>query len=322
MAGVPLGAVLMHRNLLANARATIEATKNSADDRVLAALPFSHLFGLVVTGVAPLLSGGRVITMPKFNPGRAAEMIASGDVTEVVGVPAVYRALLAAIERRGARSVGALRLCICGGAPLGEEFQSRWLDVTGVELRQGYGLTEAGPVCLFNRVDQPNVRGSLGTPFPGVEVSLRAPVHYDDDGRPFPGDAPESAGNTGEICVRGANVFRGYVSGADRGLPVRDGWLHTGDLGRRDDAGHIHFDGLVKPMFTRNGFNIYPHEIERVVRAMPGVQAANVRQVPVEGREPDIALEVTGAVEAGDVKQWCAERLSAYKQPTKILLSS
>lgn len=320
MAGVPLGAVLTHRNLLANARAAIEAVGNSADHRVLAALPFSHLFGLVVTGAAPLLSGGRVITMPRFNPGRAAELIAAGEITEVVGVPAVFRALLAMIERRGARDVGALRGCICGGAPLSEEFQSRWLDVTGVELRQGYGLTEAGPVCLFNRVDQPNVRGSLGSPFPGVEVSLREPVHYDDDGRPLPGDAPAATGDAGEICVRGANVFRGYVSGADRGLPVRDGWLHTGDLGRRDDAGHIHFTGLVKPMFTRNGFNIYPREIERVVRAMPGVQDAEVHEVPIEDREPDIALEVVGAVDADDVKQWCAERLSAYKQPATVVV--
>ena len=320
MAGTPLGAILSHRNLLANARSAIVANGNTADDCMLAALPFSHLFGLTVTAASPLLTGARVITMPRFNPGRAAELVAAGEITTLVGVPTVFRALLAAIERRDEQSAGALRLCICGGAPLTAEFQDRWFEVTGVELRQGYGLTEAGPVCLFNRVDQPNVRGTLGTPFPGVEVSLRTPIGYREDGKPST-DGPDAAtGDNGEICVRGDNVFCGYVSNGERGLHVREGWLHTGDLGRRDADGHIEFTGLVKPMFTRNGFNIYPREIERVVEQMPGVTAAHVSEAPQQDREPDIALEVSGAVDANDVKEWCAERLSAYKQPTTITI--
>ena len=175
MAGTPLGAILTHRNLLANARSTLIATANTSDDRVLALLPFAHLFGLTVTASSPLLAGARVTTMAKFNPGRAVELMAAGDVTEVVGVPAVFRALLAAIEKRGLSSEntrGALRLCVCGGSPLSVSLQERWFDATGVELRQGYGLTEAGPVCLFNRVDRPNVPGSLGVPYPGVDVRL------------------------------------------------------------------------------------------------------------------------------------------------------
>jgi long-chain acyl-CoA synthetase len=126
----------------------------------------------------------------------------------------------------------------------------------------------------------------------------------------------------GEICVRGDNVFLGYVSNDEAGLPVHDGWLHSGDLGRRNADGSITFLGLVKPMFTRNGFNIYPHEIERVVREMPGVERALVRAVPfaTNYREPDIALEVDGRVSEEDVKRWCAERLSAYKQPATILI--
>jgi acyl-CoA synthetase (AMP-forming)/AMP-acid ligase II len=178
MAGIPLGAILTHENLLANARSTVVAAKNTSDDRVLAVLPFAHLFGLTVTAGAPLLAGGRVVTMAKFNPARAAELVASGAITEIVGVPTVFRAMAAAIEKRG-EGVGVLRLCICGGAPLSEAFQDRWATLTGVELRQGYGLTEAGPVCLFNGVDAPNQRSSLGRPFPGVEVDLRAPVAYD-----------------------------------------------------------------------------------------------------------------------------------------------
>ncbi|MDE3127457.1 MAG: AMP-binding protein, partial [Gemmatimonadota bacterium] len=142
MAGRPLGAILTHRNLLANAWSTVKAVQQSADHHVLALLPFAHLFGLTVTGIAPLLAGARVTTMDRFNPARAAELLAAGGVTEVVGVPAIFAVLLAAVERRRA-GVGALRVCICGGAPLAPELQERWFDVTGVELRQGYGLTEA-----------------------------------------------------------------------------------------------------------------------------------------------------------------------------------
>ena len=319
MAGIPLGAVLTHRNLLANARATVEAAGGTADDGVLAVLPFAHLFGLSVTGAAPLLAGGRVITMARFNPSRAAELLESGEITAIAAVPAVFRALLAMLERKGESSVGRLRLCICGGSPLDRAFQDRWSDATGVELRQGYGLTEAGPVCLFNRVDMPNVRGSLGVPFPGVEVSLRTPIPYDDAGRKSPVDTVVES-NTGEICVRGDNVFRGYVSHGENGLPLRDGWLHTGDLGTRDAAGHIVFTGVVKPMFTRNGFNIYPREIERVVRALPGVAGVVAREGVVPDRESEIALDVTGSITVDAVKQWCADRLSAYKQPTTISL--
>ena len=257
-------AFLSHR-LLANARSAVDATGITRDDTMLALLPFSHLFGLTVTASAPLLTGARVLTMPRFHPSRAAQLIALESVTAIVGVPAVFRALLAELDPAATDDIAAaLRLCVCGGAPLDIELQNRWFDATGVELRQGYGLTEASPVCLFNRVDRLNVRGTLGTPFPGVDVRLA-----DDD----------------EILVRGENVFRGYVSGGDAGLPVRDGWLHTGDRGRLNADGGVAFAGLLKPMFTRNGFNIYPRELERVVR-VPGVEAATVSAAENPGGEP------------------------------------
>jgi acyl-CoA synthetase (AMP-forming)/AMP-acid ligase II len=146
MRGTPLGAVLTHANLLANARSTVEAVRNGAADHVLALLPYSHLFGLTVTGVAPLLVGATVTCMERFHPVRAVDLLATG-VTEVVGVPAVFHALLGAIERRGLDlRGGALRVCICGGAELPVELQDRWADVTGIELRQGYGQTGAASV--------------------------------------------------------------------------------------------------------------------------------------------------------------------------------
>lgn len=311
MAGRPLGAILTHRNLLANARSTVTAVASTSEDHALAVLPLSHLFGLTVSGMAPLMVGGRVTCMPRFNPVAAIDILERKDITMLVGVPAVFGALLAAIERGGQRlDANSLRLCICGGAVLLEALQHRWFEVTGVELRQGYGLTEAGPVCLFNRVDRPNRRGTLGVAFPGVEVRIQRVA----------GDRAGPATGAGEICVRGENVFRGYVGDAGDGLARADGWLHTGDRGVRNDDGTVSFLGLIKPMFTRNGFNIYPREIELAVAAMPGVRAARVHAIPEPTRENDIGLVVTGAVTADAVRGWCAGRLSAYKQPAEVTI--
>jgi long-chain acyl-CoA synthetase len=164
-------------------------------------------------------------------------------------------------------------------------------------------------VCLFNRTALPNRPGTLGVPFPGVQVTIR-----DDAGHELP------RGALGEICVSGANVFAGYVSGADLGLRREGGWLHTGDLGVMGADGSVTFHGVLKPMFTRNGFNIYPREIERAALELQGVRRAAVHAVPNPLHEHDIVLETWGETTADALHRWCAARLSAYKQPGKILV--
>ncbi len=313
MRGRPLGAILTHRNLLANARSTNEALSNTKDDHVLAILPYAHLFGLTVTGVAPLMLGARVTTVDRFNPLKVAEMIAN-DVTEVFGVPAMWHALLTVIERRGIdlRSSTALRTCVSGGAPLPDDLQARFADVTGHELREGYGLTEGGPVALCNRPTNPNVRGTMGQALPQMEVAI---LTHEGEQRQLPDGTP------GEICIRGENVFRGYVGGRE-GLRIRDGWLHSGDKGVRHPDGSVEFLGVYKPMFTRNGFNVYPAEIERSLTLMPGVSRAEVWGIPEPTKEFDIAVRVFGNVSEEAVREWCDGQLSAYKQPTFIEIVS
>lgn len=317
MRGTPMGAVLTHANLMANARQTADAAENVASDHLLAVLPFSHLSGLTVSLMGPLFVGAKVTTMPQFNAISALDLLATGGITEIVGVPAVFAGLLAALARRGGKfSSSALRLCICGGAELSVALQHHWEAVTGVPLRQGYGLTEASPVALFNRVSEPNVPGTLGLPLRGVRVSLR--------------DAHTSAelpeGTEGEICIAGETVFPGYLGEADRdasrGLRTLGAWLHTGDRGVLRADGRVEFRGLIKPMFTRNGFNVYPVEIERVLSQMPGVQSARVYPIPEPTREHDIGLELTldGSCEVldADVKRWCEGWLAQYKHPSRI----
>lgn len=311
MEGQPLGAILTHRNLLANARATIEAAQISSADHMLAALPFSHLFGMTVTLTAPLLAGARVTTMGRFNPLKVVDALVDDAVTMFVGVPAVFIAMLTAIERRGGTiDVPALRVCISGGAALPVWVQRKWETATGCALRQGYGLTEAGPVCLFNRVDLPNRLGTLGVAYPGAEVSIRNPT----SGADLP------VGASGEICVRGPLVGPGYVTRNALGLRRTDGWLHSGDRGSMDSDGVVTFEGLIKPMFTRNGFNIYPAELIRVIGALDGVTRVEVSGVPEPSKEHEIEVTVYGTVDEPAVRTWCETRLSSYKQPTRITI--
>jgi acyl-CoA synthetase (AMP-forming)/AMP-acid ligase II len=122
--------------------------------------------------------------------------------------------------------------------------------------------------------------------------------------------------------VRGDNVFRGYLHDGAPGLQVRDGWLQTGDRGRERPDGSFEFLGLIKPMFTHKGFNVYPAELERVVHALPGVRSVRAYAIHEASRENDIGLDVTGPVTEADVRQWCAARLSDYKQPTRIVIAS
>ena len=311
MAGRPLGAVLTHHNLLANARQTVAALGFTTGGHCLAVLPFAHLFGFTVTLIAPMISGSRVTTMARFNPLVAVEILRTGGITEFFGVPAIFAAMLTAIERSGGLLASpSLRLSGCGGAVLPLEIQERWFAATGLELRQGYGLTEASPVCLFNRVSLPNQRGTLGTAFPGCDVSIRDPELHTE----------LSDGIAGEICIRGETIFRGYVRDGDSGLRLRDGWLGSGDRGVRDANGTVTFLGLIKDMFTRNGFNVYPKEIERVVSEMPAVRSVNCYAIPEPSRENDVGIVVSGPVTEGDVRLWCESRLAVYKQPSVIQL--
>jgi long-chain acyl-CoA synthetase len=209
-----------------------------------------------------------------------------------------------------------LRVAICGGAPLGAEVARRFEEAFGVPLREGYGITECAPVCLFNRVDRPNRPGTLGYGFPGVDVSIRDPR-----GRAL------GPGETGEICVEGANVFPGYVGddGRDPAL-FWDDAFRTGDLGAADGDGAVRFRGVMKKMFTRGGFNVYPREVERALEQDPRIAEASVSAVPDPVKEHDIVLTVVPApgaeLDEAAVRAICRDLLAAYKQPGVVVIES
>jgi len=309
------GARLSHRNLLANAGSTGDAMRLVPDDRVAAVLPFIHLFGQTVTLNAPLMVGACVYPVERFNPVRLLDLIEQERITVVCGVPGIFAALAAAAAKRGVPE-HALRTAISGGSPLPLEVGRRWEETFGLPLREGYGLTEAGPVCLFNRVDRPNHPGTMGFPFPGVDVSVRGPR-----GEDLP------AGEVGEICVRGDNVFLGYIGEDGRGTAEFHGeWLRTGDLGSVEAEGVVRYRGLLKSMFTRNGFNVYPAEVSRVLEEDPRIRRVRVCALPDPVKENEIALFVERAGDAdlseADVREMCRQRLAVFKQPTRVEFES
>jgi len=221
--GQPMGFIFTHRSLLAAARGAVDATSMLASDHLLAALPPSSLAGFMVTFAAPLLAGARVTTMARFDAAEALRLIERDAVTMLVGSTPMFRDIADALAARGSTlSAPSLRVCIGLGIPADAAVQERWHRDTGTELRQAFGVTEA-PLCLFNAPHFPNRRGTLGIPFPGVQVSVR------DAGSG--GALP--AGTAGALCVRGVQLFSGYVrhagdAGAVPGAPpVGDGWLQT-----------------------------------------------------------------------------------------------
>jgi long-chain acyl-CoA synthetase len=311
MNGWARGARLTHRNLAANLLSTNEAMQVGPGDRVIALLPLIHAFGLTVTLNAPLSQGASVIPVDRFHPVRLLDLLESSAATVLCGVPAMFTALVAAAERRGSPA-HSLRLALCGGAPLPEEVSARWEPLFGLPLREGYGITEASPVCLFNRTDRPNRPGTMGVAFPGVDVTLRDPR-----GEVVP------QGETGELCVAGPNVFPGYAGDAGRDPAVFHGEaFRTGDLAVADQDGSVRFRGCLKEMFTRSGFNIYPRELERVVQQDPRIFRAVVTAIPDPAKENEIALSVVPApgaeLDEEAVRQVCRDGLAAYKQPGRI----
>jgi long-subunit acyl-CoA synthetase (AMP-forming) len=227
----PRGVVFTHRNLLALGRSAVDATSLVKGDHVLAILPPVNLAGFALTMAGPLLAGARVTTMPRFDASSVLEQLEHHGLTHLVGDPATFAAIAEGIERRGAAlNAAGLRVCACYGHHAAAGLHERWLRATGVELRDASGLPEA-PLLMFNAPHFPNRPGTLGVPFPGLQVSVRHAISGD----------PVAHGDPGVLWARGAAIFSGYLRPDEPGLALRDGWLQTTERVRvRPDGAFEH----------------------------------------------------------------------------------
>jgi long-chain acyl-CoA synthetase len=310
--GTPKGAELTHANMLDNCLYGGTRLVDVADqDVVLGALPLFHSFGQTCCLNMAVRAGACLTMMPRFEPGRALEIIQRDRVTTFDGVPTMYHAMLNHPGREG-YDVSSLRICVSGGSAMPVEVMRGFERAFGCVILEGYGLSETSPVASFNHVDRERKPGSIGTPISGVEMRV-----VDDAGQELP------TGEVGEIVVRGHNVMKGYLNRPDATDEVlTDGWLHTGDLARVDEDGYFFIVDRKKDMIIRGGYNVYPREVEEVLYEHPAVLQAAVVGIPDEalGEEVAAAIVLRPGADAGadDIRAFVKERVAAYKYPRRI----
>lgn len=308
--GRPKGAVLTHANCFWTNLSFDRTTGLTDRDVVLQVLPQFHVGGWNVQPLLAWWKGATVVLEPGFDARRCLELIASRRVTTMMGVPATYL-LLAQQPGFATADLSSLRLAVVGGAPMPESLLETWL-ARGIEIVQGYGLTEAAPnVLCLPPEDAVRRLGWAGRPYPHVDCALRDPdtgAHVDGPG-------------IGELVVRGPNVFPGYWRNPEAtAAAFADGWLLTGDVAERDDEGTYRIVGRLKDMVISGGENVYPAEIESVLHAHPAVVEAAVVGVPDERwGEACVAFVVAkGETSEAELLAWCAERLARFKVPRGV----
>jgi long-chain acyl-CoA synthetase len=312
--GVAKGAMLSHRNLVAN---TLQcATWISTDavagvERVLTPLPLYHIFSLTANMLTFASLGGMNVLVP--DPRDISRLVATMQrtrVTAMSGVNTLFNALVHSHEF-AALDFSDLKFAIGGGAAVQSAVAERWHAIAGTSLVEGYGLTEGSPVVCINPLAQPRI-GTVGLPVPSTEVEIR-----DDHGQPV------ALGEMGEVCVRGPQVMQGYWNRPDetRKVLTADGWLLTGDVGTIDAQGFVKLLDRKKDMVIVSGFKVFPNEVEDVVAQHPGVLEAAVIGVPdnrtgqlvklfVVRRDPELT--------EAELRAYCRENLTGYKVPRVI----
>ncbi len=312
-AGAPRAAMLTHGNLLANQRQALAVPGTvRSDDVVFGVLPLYHIFGLNVTLGLTLATGGTLVLEDGFNPDRALETIRACRVTAVPGVPSMWAAFadkpdvpadaFATVTRA---SSGASRLPVAVSVRIRERF--------GVELSEGYGLTEASPIVTTSAGLKPRF-GSIGRVLEGIELRV-----VDDDGHDV------LVGDSGEIWIRGDNVFAGYLDDPDATARVLDGdgWLHTGDIGLVTEEGWLYLVDRAKDLVIVSGFNVFPAEVEEVLGSYPGVEEVGVVGVPSartgEAVKAYVVVAPGASVTAEQLIEHARDHLARYKCPSEVV---
>jgi long-chain acyl-CoA synthetase len=258
--------------------------------------------------------GGCLTLIPRFDGGKALEILDRDRVTVFEGVPTMYAAMLHD-QRADETDTSALEVCVSGGAAMPVEIMRAFEQKFGCQILEGYGLSETSPVASFNRRDRERKPGSIGLPIDGVEMRV-----IDDDGNEVP------QGDVGEVAIRGHNIMKGYWRREEATAEAidADGWFKTGDIAKVDEDGYFFIVDRKKELVIRGGFNIYPREIEEVLYEHPDVREAAVIGIPHEALGEEVAAAVAlkpGAESTpGELRDFVKQRVAAYKYPRHVWL--
>jgi long-chain acyl-CoA synthetase len=316
--GVAKGTTLTHGNMVANVEQTsawIGGTLKEGEEVVITPLPLYHIFALTANLLTFVKWGANniLITNPRDIPGFIKELRKTR-FTAITGVNTLFNLLLHApdFEKVKETNAGALKVAVAGGMAVQRAVAEHWQQIMGVPLIEGYGLTEAAPIVCANPLDAKTFSGMIGMPIPSTLVEIR-----DEAGRELP------LGEAGELCIKGAQVMRGYWNMPEETARVlsADGWLRSGDICVMDERGYLRFIDRHKDVIVVSGFKVYPNEIEDVVMLHPGVKEVGVIGVADEksGEVVKVYLvkkDPTLTTEA--VIAHCKANLTAYKVPKHI----
>ena len=315
--GQPKGAELSHSNLVMNAMTCnrLFGSDPNFHERHLLTLPLFHSFGSTVQMNGGFSVGATLVLLPRFDAGQAVALLEREEITFFAGVPTMWWGLLQALtdEVDVKKIAGNLRVAVSGGASLPVEIIKQVQERFGVQILEGYGLSETSPVATFSDPERDPRPGSIGIPIWGVEVKL-----IDGDWKTV-----EGTDEVGEIAIRGHNIMKGYYDRPDATAEVmRDGWFRSGDLARRDEDGFYYIVDRAKDMIIRGGFNVYPREVEEVLMTHPDVSLAAVIGVPDESHGEEIKayviLNAGATTTAEDLVAWSKEQMAAYKYPRVV----
>jgi long-chain acyl-CoA synthetase len=313
--GTPKGAMLTHANLAANLRQVMAWSPQCrpGEERMLAVLPFFHVFALTAVLGAAIGQGAMLVMLPRFEPKMLVAALRRTRPTIFHGVPTLLKAVID--HGATAADLASVKICISGGAPLPMEIKRAFEARSGCRVVEGYGLTEASPVCFCNPVEGMQRDGTIGLPLPGIRAEIRA---LDDPMRVLP------TGERGELCVAGPNIMAGYQDRPAETASVLgpDGFLHTGDVGTMDADGFVTLVDRIKDLIICSGYNVYPRMIEEALYQHPDVIAATVvgQPDPYRGESPAafVQLQPDSAQTPETLREHLRSRLSAIEMPRLI----
>lgn len=314
--GTSKGAMLTHYNLVSNAYALKSWEHDASSDRMLGVTPFFHIYGLTVCMISPTLSGMEIVLLPSFHVKEVLETISKHKITTFPGVATMYIAIIN-YPKLQKYSMGSVRRCVSGAAPLPLEIQKKFDKLTGGNLVEGYGLTEASPVTHCNPLGESALvkSGSIGIPIPGTDARI-----VDSE----TGMIDKAVGETGELAVKGPQVMKGYWNNPSETANVfRNEWLLTGDIARMDEDGYFYIVDRKKDMIDASGFKVWPREVEEILYAHPSVKEAAVVGVKDEYRGESVKAFIVLKDKSNNpgaeaIKEYCKTELAPYKVPKII----
>lgn len=313
--GTPKGAQLSHGNLFAN----IAQGKSwvpglgEQDEKLLAVLPMFHAYGLTMTVTLGVFVGGEIILLPAPDMKLIMKVMKKNTPTWLPGVPTLYEKIVEAAKEGGV-DIKGVRNAFSGASTLPVSVVKAWEDVTHGRLVEGYGLTETSPIIVGNPMNDDRRPGYVGIPFPDTEVRIANPENLDET---------QPDGVEGEVLVRGPQVFLGYLNQPEATEEAfHNGWYRTGDVGIMDEDGFIRLVSRIKEMIITGGFNVYPVEVEEVLKEHPDVEDATVVGMPRHDGSENVAAAITlregAALDPEGLKEHCRALLTRYKVPRKF----